>query len=105
NAGQNMYGVVIKSLPNSVSNPPEILNLNPTNNTLFYNASGGISFSVTTVTPNTIATTNILLFLNGANVSSNLVITGSSDNRSVSYSALNPGAFYRARIVAIDQAG
>jgi hypothetical protein len=105
NSGRNMYGVVIKPLPGSVSNPPEILNLSPTNNTLFYNSTRGISFTATTVAPNRIDATNISVSLNGVAVSSSLIVGGTSVNRTVSYSGLKPETIYNARIIVSDQAG
>ncbi len=105
NAGRNMYGVVIKRLPNSVTAPPVISNLTPANNTLFYPAANGLSFTTTTVSPNNIAATNIKVTLNGTEVSANLTIGGSGTSRSVSYSGLQPDMVYRAQIIVSDQAG
>lgn len=104
NSGRNMYGVVIKRLPNSVTAPPVIANLTPANNTLFYPAASGLSFTATTVSPNNIAPTNIKLTLNGNDVSANLTIGGSGASRTVSYSGLQPDTTYRAQIIVSDQA-
>lgn len=105
NPSRNMYGVVVQRAPGSPSSPPEIINLSPTNNTLFYPAASGVQFTVTTVAPNTIAPGDIVLSLNGTNVSSNLTVGGTSASRTVSFGALTPDRLYRARIVASDQAG
>ena len=59
NAGRNMYGVVVTRLSDSAENPPKISNLTPANNTLFFGPAGGIHFTATTVSPNSIAATNI----------------------------------------------
>jgi hypothetical protein len=105
NPSQNMYGVVVKRLPNSVNNPPEITNAIPSNNTLFYPAASGLSFTVTTIAPNAIAASNITVFLNGASVTSQLTIGGTATKRSVSYGGLQVDTLYTARIVVADQAG
>lgn len=105
NSGRNMYGVVVKRLPNSVNNPPEINGLTPTNNTLFHPNASGLSFNATTVSPNNIAPGNIRLFLNESDVSTNLVVGGNGTSRTVSLPALQPDTSYSARIVVSDQAG
>lgn len=105
NAGNNMYGVVVKRLPNSVNNPPEVSNLTPANNTLFHPAASGLSFTAKTISPNSIAPANIKLALNGADVSAALTITGSATSRSVTYAALQPDTLYRGQIIVSDQAG
>lgn len=105
NSGRNMYGVVIKRLPNSINNPPEIKDLKPANNTLFYSAVSGLSFTATTVSPNNIPTANIKVTLNGTDVSSTLTIGGTSVSRTVSYAGLQPDTLYNASIIVSDQAG
>jgi hypothetical protein len=105
NNGQNMYGVVIKTLPGSVTNPPEIANVVPANNTLFHNPAAGVSFKATTATVNNIPTANIALVLNGADVSADLVIGGNATNRTAAYGKLQADTYYRARIIVSDQAG
>ncbi|HOW65234.1 MAG TPA: Ig-like domain-containing protein [Verrucomicrobiota bacterium] len=105
NASRNMYGVVVKRLPNSVNNPPEVSGLTPANNTLFHPAANGLSFTATTVSPNTIATGNIKLYLNDTDVSGNLTIGGTGTRRTASYSTLQADTLYAARIVVSDQAG
>lgn len=105
NSGRNMYGVVVKRLPNSVNNAPEITGLTPANNTLFHPAAGGVSFTTTTVSPNTIATENIHFYLNDADVSSMLTIGGATTRRTAVYNGLQADMLYVGRIVAADQAG
>jgi len=52
--------------------------------------------------PNGILTTNITVVLNGVNISSNLVFTGSSTSWNVSYPGLLPGMTYTAVITVKD---
>lgn len=105
NSGRNMYGVAVRRLPNSVNNPPEIRNLTPANNTLFHPAAGGLSFTVTTVSPNSIAAGGLKLSLNGTDVSAGLNVGGTGTSRTASYSQLQADTLYTGRIVASDQAG
>ena len=53
-----MYGVVVTRVPGSVNNPPEITNLAPSDNTLFYSAASGLRFTARTVAPNSIPAAN-----------------------------------------------
>lgn len=103
--GINMYGVVIARSPGSPNNPPEITDLKPANNTLLHPASGGLSFTARTVSPNSIAAANLKLQLNGTDVSANLTVTGNNLARTAAYSALQPDRLYWARAIAVDQAG
>jgi hypothetical protein len=105
NAGQNMYGVVVTLPPDSIDNPPKIVSLVPTNNAMFYEASGGLHFEATTISPNTLAPGNIRLWLNGTDVSANLVIGGTPASRTGAYSQLVANTIYQARLVVSDQAG
>ncbi|MBM3878750.1 MAG: hypothetical protein FJ387_03385 [Verrucomicrobia bacterium] len=105
NAGRNMYGVVIKPLPTSASNPPVITGVVPANNTLFYGAGGGLRFEATTVAPNRLDAANIRLTLNGTDVSGALTIGGSNTSRTAAYSGLMANQVYTARITVSDQAG
>ena len=103
--GINMYGVVVKGLPTSVNNPPVISDVVPSNNMLFYGASGGLSFKASTVAPNRLDAENLRLILNGADVSSQLVLGGSSTDRIARFTGLAENTFYTARITVSDQAG
>jgi hypothetical protein len=94
NGGRNMYGVVIKRKPGSLNSPPEIVLNSPTNNTLFYNAATGVSFNVTTTSPNAVAPAGIKLVLNGTNVTG-LTVGGTSDNRTVTFNGLQAGNVYQ----------
>lgn len=105
NAGRNMYGVVVKLAPGGINSPPEIKGVTPANNTLFHPVASGISFTATTVSPNSIAVAGIKLSLNGADVSSSLTVGGTTTSRSVTYSGLQADTIYSAQIIVSDQAG
>ncbi|HTG43683.1 MAG TPA: hypothetical protein VK633_04045, partial [Verrucomicrobiae bacterium] len=105
NAGQNMYGVVVTRVSGAPENPPKITDLAPTNNTLYFNPSGGLHFGVTTVSPNNIALSNISLLLDGTNVSGQLTIGGTGTARTAAYSNLTANMLYSGMIIVSDQAG
>lgn len=104
-AGRNMYGVVVKRLPQSINNPPDITNVVPANNTLFHPVASGLSFSASTIAPNRIDATNLTLTLNGVDASADLVIGGTATARTAQYTKLEADTLYRARISVTDQAG
>lgn len=103
--GINMYGVVVKAIAGSPENPPSILNLSPTNSAIFASAASGLTFTASTVSPNSIAPTGITLTLNGVDVSSQLAMGGTAISRTATFSSLLPNRIYHARIEARDQAG
>ena len=103
--GRNMYGVVVKRLPQSINNPPEVTDLVPANNALFYPASSGLRFSASTIAPNRIDPAGIQLVLNGEDVSGGLVVGGNATARTAQFNQLQPNTTYRARITVSDQAG
>lgn len=72
-------------------NPNSLSPLISTNNLTFVASS-----------PNGIIATNVQVVLNGVNISSNLVLTGSSTSWSVSYPGLLPGTSYTAVITVKD---
>ncbi len=102
--GRNMYGVVVKRSPLSLNNPPEIINVMPTNNALFYTAGVGLSFGATTIAPNRMDAAGLKLSLNGVDVSSDLVVGGTAISRTAQYSKLQANKLYVAQLTAIDQA-
>jgi hypothetical protein len=74
----------------------------------FWPASSNFSFSVTTRgLTNTIPAASTHLYLNGADVTSSLTISGSDSdtNRVFTFSGLKPDKNYNSLIVAADQAG
>jgi hypothetical protein len=87
------------------SRPPQFVNLIPAADTRFHPVGGGVGFTATTVAPNTIAASDIRLFLNGADVTAGLVIGGTATNRVVTYSGtLLVGQIYSLRAEATDSA-
>lgn len=85
--------------------PPQILNLSPTPNTVFHPASSGVSFNATATANNSVPPENIKLLLNERDVSASLTITGTAQNRSVTYAGLEANAFYTGQVVVADQQG
>ena len=77
----------------------------PTSGAIFYAATNGIQFRVSTFSPNTIPTNQIRLFLNDEDVSSMLAIIGTDIERSATYSDLLPNLFYRGQISVADNLG
>src|SRR6185295_6529962 len=72
----------------------------------FYPAALGITFNARTLTTtNTINTGATRLYLNGVDVFSGLIITGTATNASVSFNGLTSNAVYNARIELQDAIG
>lgn len=84
--------------------PPIISKLSPVN-MIFYAPSNGLTFEVTSPSGTTISNNAIQLVLNGVDVSSNLVITGSSSNKNVAYYGLQSNTVYNASINLADAFG
>lgn len=86
--------------------PPAISNLSPADGAVFQPTNTSIGFTATTVSPNTIATDGIRLYLNGTEATSGLVITGTPTDRAVSYTGtLQTNQFYNLRAVVSDGSG
>jgi len=81
--------------------PPIISNVFP-QNMIFVPPSNGFSFDVTSPSGTTINSNAIHLILNGLDVSSNLAISGSSSNKTVSYQDLQSNMNYNASISVTD---
>ncbi|HEV2327334.1 MAG TPA: hypothetical protein VGY56_00945 [Verrucomicrobiae bacterium] len=84
--------------------PPTINNLNPQNE-IFVPPSSNLTFDVTSPSGITINNSGIQVMLNGSNVSSGLVITGSASSKNVSYSGLQSNATYNVAITVVDSSG
>jgi len=84
--------------------PPVISNLLPLN-MIFVNPGDGITFNASSPSGYTIPESGIGLVLNGVDVSSNLVISGSVSNKNVSYSELESNTVYNASITVTDAFG
>ena len=91
--------------PHGVLHIPQVVNRSPASRANFYPAANGITFTASTLTTNRINTNALRLFLNGADVSSKLVIAGSSSNLNVAFNNLAPNSVYDGRIVLEDFAG
>jgi len=77
--------------------PPVIANIYP-NGAVLQQATNTLTFSATSA----MDITNVVVILNGVNVSSNLVITGPTTSRTVSYANLLPNKVYTAAITVTD---
>ena len=94
---------------------PQVVELKPAPQTLFYSipATNRITFAVQTFTTNQIATNALKMFLNGADVSSQLVLSNRAGildppkaNFGVRYTgALASNTIYNGQIVVVDTAG
>lgn len=84
--------------------PPVITDVFPLN-MIFVNPGDGVSFNVSSPAGLSIASSNIGLVLNGINVSSNLIISGSSSNKTVAYHGLQSNLTYTASITVTDSFG
>lgn len=81
--------------------PPVISSVLPLN-MIFVNPSDGITFNVSSPSGFTINNSAIQLVVNGVDVSSSLVITGSSSNKNVAYHGLQSNLTYTASIAVTD---
>jgi len=77
--------------------PPVISNIYP-NGAVLQQATNKLSFTATSA----LDITNVVLILNGVNVSGDLVITGPLTSRTVSYTNLQPNKVYTAAITVTD---
>jgi hypothetical protein len=84
--------------------PPVVSNLSPLN-MIFVNPADGISFNVRSPSGFTLSDSDIRLVVNGVDVSTNLVITGSSSNKNVAYHGLASNLTYTASVTVTDSMG
>jgi hypothetical protein len=85
--------------------PPEVENIAPSSGTRYYPASAGLSFTVQTVSTNTLPESGFRLLLNGTDLSAGLVISGTGQDRSAQFNELLAEVEYEAEIIVSDQAG
>lgn len=97
--------IAFPATPHPILHMPQVANRSPVSFANFYPAASGISFTATTLTTNLVDTNAARLFLNGADVSSGLVFSGSASNLNVTYNGLKTNSVYDARIVLSDFAG
>lgn len=99
-------GVAAPAIPHGKIGAPQVVNRVPVSFKNFHPAASGISFNATTfTTTNAINTAALKLYLNGADVSAGLLVSGQTTNASVSYSGLSSNVVYDARIVVEDALG
>ena len=92
--------------PHPIPHMPQVVDRLPrTDANNFYPYTNGISFTATTLTTNVINSNAIRLYLNAADVSSGLAMSGTASNLSVTFNGLAPNKVYEARIVQADFAG
>jgi hypothetical protein len=90
----------------TVEPPPIISNFRPSSGTTLHLAELGLSFTAGSGTAAGIPTTNISLVLNGTNVPADqLIITGTPQARTVSFSNLVEGVQYTGTATALDASG
>ena len=97
--------VAFPATPHPIPNMPQVVERSPSAGANFYPSTNGISFTATTLTTNVINTNAIKLYLNGADVSLGLSMSGTASNVDVTFSGLNSNTVYDARIVLADFAG
>src|SRR5438876_10024428 len=100
------YKIGAEFPPGAIDNlPPDISGVSPGQNVTFYPSTNGISFTATTLTTNSLPPEGFKLTLNGLDVSSGLKISGTSQNRAVTYTNLAANTLYSGQLVVSDQAG
>lgn len=98
-------GVALPGTQHPVPGTPQVVNRVPVSNQNFHPPASGLSFTATTLGGNPIEPSAIQVTLNGTDVSANLNISGSANNRNVSYSGLASNRLYHARIVLTETGG
>ena len=97
--------VAFPGTPHPIPDMPQVVNRMPAPRVNFYPYTNGIGFTATTLTTNAINTSAIKLYLNGADVSSGLLTSGTASNVDVVFNGLAPNLAYDARIVLADFSG
>src|SRR2546425_243442 len=94
------FSVVFPATPHPIPHMPQVVDRLPrTDANNFYPYTNGISFTATTLTTNVINSNAIRLYLNAADVSSGLAMSGTASNLSVTFNGLAQNNVYEARIV------
>ncbi|HOX01296.1 MAG TPA: hypothetical protein P5555_09850 [Candidatus Paceibacterota bacterium] len=104
-AASGPVSVPAPATPHPVAGTPQVVNRVPVSNQNFHPAGSGITFTATTFGGGAIDPAEIQLFLNGADVSGGLDISGNASSRSVAYRLLSANEVYDARIVLKEQGG
>lgn len=94
------------AIPHGLMGVPQVVNRTPASFVNLHPAASGIAFNAATLTAtNGINTNAIKLFLNGVDVSGDLLVAGPGTNASVSYNKLAADLVYDARIELQDVLG
>lgn len=88
---------------NFVQAATSIANLSPANGSIFLSATNIAHFTVGSSVG--VAATNIMVSVNGSNVTSQLVLTGNTNNWNVTLPALMANALYNINISVVDATG
>ncbi len=88
-----------------VALPPRLLNLSPPDGAQHFSASSSLTFSATTIDPNSILSTGISVIANGIDISGDLEVSGTPTNRFVRFDALVRNLLYTVQITVADEAG
>ena len=83
---------------------PQVINRTPTTLSNFYAASGGLTFTATTLSEAALNTNGIRLILNGSDVTTTVQFSGTISNLQGSYTNLAANQVYDAQIVVTDSA-
>ncbi len=97
--------VAAPATPHGLTGAPQVVNRSPASFANFHPAASGITFNATTLTTNAVNPNAIRLYLNGADVSSSLSVTGPATNSVISNYGLTSNAVYEARIELQDALG
>ncbi|HWY29609.1 MAG TPA: discoidin domain-containing protein, partial [Candidatus Acidoferrum sp.] len=98
--GDSLWEFEVYPVPQSLS----ISGISPVSQSVFVNPDGGLTFNVSSTITN-IPTSGVQLLVNGIDVSSQLVFTGSPSNWNVSFAGLLPNQFNSATINVTDASG
>jgi hypothetical protein len=88
--------------------PPSIFGFAPADRAVYHPAASGMTFSTSALMPtNTLPASGIKVTVNGQDVSSQLVLSGSdtSQSRNVTYNGLQPNRLYTATYIVTDSGG
>jgi hypothetical protein len=88
--------------------PPSLFGFAPANAAVYHPAASGLKFRTSALMPtNTLPASGIKVTLNGQDVSSQLVLTGTdaSQSRDVTYNGLQPNGYYTATYIVTDSGG
>ena len=97
--------VAFPATPHPIPHMPQVVERTPVSGANFYAYTNGLNFTATTLTTNVVNTNAIKLYLNGADVSLGLSMSGTASNVEVAFNGLSSNTVYDARIVLADFAG